>query len=91
MECIVKRVLVDILLFVCTLALFILHEYASLPSPLQLLSFKAMLVSAAILHAHIARKFVFPKLDWTATTLTGGHYVAIAFYIVIIYAYAMGG
>ena len=87
-----KRVVVDILLLVCTLMLFVLHEYATLPSPLQLLAFKAMLVSAAILHAHVARKLIFPlKLDWSATKLSGGHYVAIAFYIVIIYAYAIGG
>ena len=87
-----KRVVVDILLLVCTLMLFVLHQYAALPSPLQLLAFKAMLVSAAILHAHIARKLIFnTKLDWSATKLSGGHYVAIAFYIVIIYAYAIGG
>lgn len=86
-----KRISLDIILLVCTLALFILHEYAHLPSPLQLLAFKAMLVSAGILHAHIARKLLFPKLNWTSIKLTGGHYVAIAFYVVIIYAYAIGG
>jgi len=86
-----KRVGLDIILLICTLGLFALHQYANLPSPLQLLAFKAMLVSASILHWHIARKWLFPKVDWTATTLTGGHYVAIAFYLGIIYAYAVGG
>ena len=86
-----KRVWIDIVLLFCTLSLFLLHEYAHLPNPLQLLAFKAMLVSAAILHAHIARKLLFPKIDWNATKLTGGHYVTVVFYLVIIYAYAMGG
>jgi hypothetical protein len=86
-----KRISLDIFLFLATLALFALHQYVSLPSPLQLLSLKAMLVSAAILHAHIARKLLFEKVDWSLTKLTGGAYVAIAFYIVIIYAYAIGG
>lgn len=86
-----RRIGLDIVLLACTLLLFVLHQYAHLPSPLQLLAFKAMAVSAAIVHSHIARKLLFPKLDWTVTRLTGGHYVAIVFYIVIIYAYAIGG
>lgn len=87
-----RRVILDVVLLICTLGLFILHQYANLPSPLQLLAFKAMLVSAAILHAHIARKLLFNvKLNWEDVKLSGGHYVAIAFYIVIIYAYAVGG
>ncbi|MDX1809726.1 MAG: hypothetical protein R3331_09320 [Sulfurospirillaceae bacterium] len=87
-----KRIIVDLILLFFTLLLFALHQYAHLPSPLQLLAFKAMLVSAAILHAHIARKLLFKvQVDWSATKFTGGHYIAIAFYIVIIYAYAIGG
>lgn len=86
-----KRISIDIILLLATLSLFALHDYGNLPSPLQLLVFKAMLISAGILHSHIARKLLFPKLDWSVTKLTGGHYVTIAFYVIIIYAYATGG
>ncbi len=86
-----KRVWVDIVLFVLIVCFFAIHEYGHIPPPLQLLSLKAMLVSAGVLHAHIARKLLFPKVDWGIAKLTGGVYVAIVFYIVIIYAYAVGG
>jgi len=86
-----KRVWADIALFVLIVCFFAIHQYTHIPPPLQLLSLKAMLVSAGILHAHIARKLLFPKVNWDNIKLTGGLYVAIVFYIVIIYAYAMGG
>ena len=86
-----KRIFIDIILFLATLLLFVLHNYITLPAPLQLLAFKAMLVSAGILHAHIARKLLFPRVNWSEFKMTGLHYVTIAFYIIIIYAYSIGG
>jgi len=86
-----KRVSLDIIMVLVTLGLLLLHSYIVLPAVLQLLVFKALLVSAGILHAHLTRKLIFPKLDWKAEKLTAGHIVSIVFYIVIVYAYAIGG
>lgn len=86
-----KRISLDVILFLATLGLFAIHQYASLPAPLQLLALKAMLVSGGILHAHIARKLIFPKVDWTSEKITGNIIAALIFYIIIIYAYAIGG
>jgi hypothetical protein len=86
-----KRLSVDILLLMATLSLFMLHAYTYFAPPLQLTFLKAMLVSAGLLHAHIARKLLFPRVDWQQETLKGNTYVAIAFYIIIPLCYAFGG
>lgn len=86
-----KRISLDLVLFAAVLILFALHSYVVLPAALQLLALKAMLVSGGVLHAHIARKLIFPKIDWTSGKITSTVLVAIAFYVIIIYAYAIGG
>ena len=85
-----KRVSLDLMLFSAVLVLFALHSYLALPAALQLLALKALLVSGGILHAHIARKLIFPKVDWNGP-IKGNTIVSIAMYIIIIYAYALGG
>lgn len=62
-----------------------------LPPPLQLVTIKAILVSAGVVHAHIVRKLMFDKVDWKSKELQGNHYVSIAFYIVLPICYAFGG
>jgi len=86
-----KRVWVDIFMLSATLGLFALREYIDFPPPLQLILLKAMLVSAGLLHAHIARKLLFPKIDWEAELLRSKHYAAISFYIFIPICYAFAG
>lgn len=87
----IKRIAVDLLLLMLIVAVFAFRLYEILPAPLQLIALKILLVSAGIIHAHIARKLLFETIVWNATTLTGGHYVAIAFYITIPICYAISG
>lgn len=83
--------MVDIILLAGIFALFALHSYEYLPAPLQLVALKAMLVSAGVLHAHIVRKLIFPKINWEADISKAKTYVAIIFYTVIPISYAFGG
>ena len=86
-----KRISLDLVLFAAVLILFALHSYVALPAALQLLALKAMLVSGGVLHAHIARKLIFPKIDWESGKIDSKVIMAVAFYVIIIYAYAIGG
>jgi hypothetical protein len=86
-----KKIGFDAAIFVVLLTIFFLKGYDALPIALQLVALKALLVSTGILHAHIARKLIFPKIDWGENILRGKTYVAIAFYIIIPWCYAISG
>lgn len=85
-----KRVALDIVLLIGIFILFASHMYEVLAAPLQLVTLKALLVSAGVLHAHIVRKLIFPQVNWKMQ-LQGNSYASIAFYIVIPLCYAFGG
>jgi len=85
-----KRVLLDSVLFVGIVILLYFKFYTNLAAPLQLVLLKMLLVSAGILHAHIARKILFPKVNWNME-IRPNTIVAISFYIVIPLCYAFGG
>lgn len=87
----VKRIGFDFTLLIAGVVLLAIGAYLDTSAPLQLLLFKAVTVSAGILHAHAAGKMLFPKVDWTDTLTTSGEYVRIAFYMVIPLVYAFGG
>ena len=86
-----KRVIVDIILFLGIVLAFAFQAYTGVPAPLQLVLLKMMLVSAGLLHAHIARKLLFPKVDWKNVKFTPSNTIAIAFYIIIPLCYAFAG
>lgn len=86
-----KRILLDLILFILVVGLFVTEAYNYLPAPIQLVALKALLVSAGVLHAHIVRKLMFPTVDWTHKELKGATLVSIAFYIIIPLCYAFGG
>jgi len=85
-----KRVLFDLTLLLITGALFYFKDYEGLSAPIQLMILKAALVSAGVLHAHIVRKIIFPKVNWNGT-MTPSVYAAISFYTIIPLCYAFGG
>jgi hypothetical protein len=87
----VKRVIVDVLLLVGVFVLFAFELHEMLSPPLQLIFLKVLLISAGVLHAHIVRKLLFPKVDWELKELKGNVYASIAFYITIPICYALGG
>lgn len=86
-----KKIGFDIVIFAILITIFFLKGYDALPIALQLVALKALLVSTGIVHAHIARKLLFPKIDWEENKLRGKTYVAIAFYIIIPWCYAISG
>ena len=86
-----KRYSFDLALFSLGIVLLLSGAYAEAENPAQLLLFKAVSVSAAIIHAHFAGKLLFPVVDWEATTLAGKHYARISLYFVVTIAYTFGG
>ena len=85
-----KRLVLDIGIFTLILAMFLSGVHTHLPAALQTAALKSLLVSAGFMAAHITGKLAFPKVDWQAPWLPA-HAVRIALYVVVIYAYAIGG
>jgi|GEM_PF-6331752 len=86
-----KRYVFDLVLLVVGILALITGAYLDVTSPAQLLLFKAITVSAGILHAHVAGKLIFPKVNWDSTVMPAGTYARIAFYIIVPIAYTFGG
>jgi CBS-domain-containing membrane protein len=86
-----KRTIIEILIALTIVAIFMTESYKFLPPPMQAVALKALLTSMGALHAHLFRKFFFPKVRWDSTQITGGVYVSIAIYVIFIYSYSTGG
>lgn len=86
-----KRYGFDLALLAIGVLLLISGAYLDVTSPAQLLLFKAITVSAGVLHAHVAGKLIFPKVNWNSATMFASTYARIAFYITIPIAYTFGG
>ena len=87
----IKRLGFDVVGIAILFSLFMFNGYEVLPAPLQLVALKAILVSAGILHAHITRKLLFPKINWESDFSQGKLYAVIALYITIPICYSFGG
>jgi len=85
-----KRIIIDLCIFTAIVLLLVFKEYLIFAAPLQLVLLKMLLVSAGILHAHITRKILFPRVNWT-NEFKPNTIVAISFYIVVPLCYAFGG
>lgn len=85
-----KRIFIDIALVVFLLPLLYFKVYELVPPPLQLVFFKALIVSMAIIHAHIAGKLLFGTVDWKGE-LRVHHIVRIVFYAIVPICYSIGG
>jgi quinol-cytochrome oxidoreductase complex cytochrome b subunit len=58
---------------------------------LSLFLTKFILVSAAIIHAHITRKLLFPYIDFSEEKNISNNIMIIAWYVIIIFAWSRGG
>ena len=58
---------------------------------LELFLYKALLVSAGFVHAHVVRKIAFPSVDWKSTEAPYLKVLVIAMYVIFIFAYSRGG
>lgn len=58
---------------------------------LSLFITKFILVSAAIIHAHLSRKLLFPYIDFGKEKDWSNNVMIIALYVVIIFGWTRGG
>lgn len=101
-----KRIGFDILLFVLLLGFasflyvptvdidtgkIVFAPRFTLSPIIDLIITKAILVSAGVVHGHITRKLVFPKVDWSDIRMTPDKIAVLLFYAMFIFAYARGG
>lgn len=91
-----KRLSLDILalLSIILLAVFIPYELIPIEVKMGLSSLfltKFFLVSAAIIHAHITRKLLFPYINLSNEQHPQRIILIICWYIIIIFAWSRGG
>ena len=85
-----RRIAFDLVLVLGLVLLFYFRVYEFVPAALQVIALKALIVSMAIMHAHIVGKLLFGKVDW------GGefrihHTARVVLYAFVLIAYSMGG
>jgi hypothetical protein len=86
-----KRIWFILVMTIVLAYVFISGFYESFPPISQLVLSKFLLVTAGVLTAHVTRKFLFPNVDWTNDSQWQLATAVIAFYLIIIYCFAMGG
>lgn len=91
-----KRVALDIVSLVAVFLIAFFMPDALMPelAKIGLLSVfmsKLIFVSGGILHAHISRKLLFPYIDFSKDEDWTNNFMIIAWYVVIISAWARGG
>lgn len=52
---------------------------------------KFILVSAAVVHAHITRKLLFPYIDFSEEKDLSNNLMIVAWYVIIIFGWTRGG
>ena len=85
-----RRIGFDLLLILGLVFLFYFRIYELAPAALQLICPKAMIVSMAIMHAHIVGKLLFGKVDWGGEFRVH-HSARVVLYAFVLIAYSMGG
>lgn len=86
-----KRLWFAVIVSLGLLFVFLSGLYEILPPIIQLVLSKTLLVTVGVVVAHILRKFLFEKVDWGNDNNWQHTTMVIAFYIIIIYCFAMGG
>ncbi len=86
-----KRMWFVMVLTVILLSVFISGVYENFPPVIQLVLSKFLLVTAGVIVAHILRKFLFPPIEWDNDNNWQLTVAVVAFYLIIIYCFAMGG
>ncbi|MCK9439438.1 hypothetical protein M0Q39_05260 [Patescibacteria group bacterium] len=91
-----KRISLDIIavISIVLLVVFIPYNLFPIEAKLGLLSIfitKFILVSAAVIHAHITRKLLFPYIDFKQETNLSNNIMIITWYAMIIFAFSRGG
>jgi hypothetical protein len=86
-----SRIGIDFVIAVALLLVFITGMHSHLPAAVQLITLKMILVSMAVVHAHIVGKILLGKVDWTEQCFSPQKVLRVAFYVSFIIAYSLGG
>lgn len=86
-----KRLWFVVVVTIILVGIFVSGIYESLPPVIQLVLSKLLLVTSGVVVAHILRKFLFPQVVWEHDQQWQLTTMVIAFYLIIIYCFAMGG
>jgi hypothetical protein len=91
-----KRVGLDVvaLITIFLLMIFVPEDFFPVEAKAGLVSLvitKFILVSIAIVHAHISRKLLFPYIDFKQEKDLTNSIMIIAWYVIIIFAFSRGG
>ena len=85
-----KRLLLDFFIMLIITALFCTKMYEYAPPAMQLSLLKMLLVSMAVMHAHIVGKLLFGTVAWDGELRTH-HFARMALYVTFPICYAIGG
>lgn len=80
-----RRLLFDAAVFILLGVVLLTSFYEHFPNPIQLVMYDVFVRSVAILQAHISRKLLFPKVDWSADRITPLHILVILWYLLFLY------
>lgn len=91
-----KRVSIDLfaLITIVLLMIFMPTDFLPVEAKAGLLSLfvtKFILVSAAIVHAHITRKLLFPYVKFKDEKEWSNNAMIIAWYVIVIFGWTRGG
>jgi len=82
------------LITIVLLMLFIPNDLLPVEAKAGLVSIfvtKFILVSAAVIHAHITRKLLFPYIDFSQEKELSNNLMVIAWYVIVIFGWTRGG
>lgn len=86
-----KRMWFVMIMTIILVIVFVSGVYENFPPVLQLVLSKLLLVTAGVIVAHVLRKFLFPPIEWGNDKNWQLTVAVVAFYMIIIYCFAMGG
>ena len=91
-----KRIGLDVIALatVILLLIFVPVDFLPVAAKANLVSLfftKFILVSAAIIHAHITRKLLFPYIKFAAEKEWSNNAMVIAWYVIVIFGWTRGG
>ena len=86
-----KRVWVDVVALFTVALLMIFLPVEAKAGLVSLFITKFILVSAAIIHAHITRKLLFSYINFSQEKEISNNVMVIVWYVIIIFAWSRGG
>lgn len=91
-----KRIGLDLaaLVTIILLMIFVPVDFLPIEAKAGLLSLvitKFILVSVAVVHAHITRKLMFPYINFAAEKEWSNNAMIIAWYVIVIFGWTRGG